>query len=140
MSKRDEVDEKIEGLLSEESRTKTGRVLWLYDKIVELQERGVTIATIEEILNDVCFIEDKLKKGSLKTYLYRIRRKRKQTSGTPDNASRSLMTPAPSSVIAASAESSRKTTSNGLPDIEALEKKAREFMCQSEIESRRSRN
>lgn len=41
MSKKEEVVEKIEGMLSDESRTKAGRVLWVYDKIVELQERGV---------------------------------------------------------------------------------------------------
>ena len=131
MSKKEEIVEKIEGMLSDESRTKAGRVLWVYDKIVELQERGVTIAKIEEILNAVCFVDDKLKSGSLKTYLYRIRKEKKKgkTNDVVPVAAGTAVAPA---TKITPPESSRKRTGNGLPDLELLEKEARELVMRPE--------
>ena len=139
------VNDLLESLLNNASRTKKGRIFEIYETIIELQTKGVSIAKIEKCLNAVCFVDDPLAKGSLKTYLSRIRKEKKKSSVTDGRPTAGIASPPPVTPadkrlgVVEGAEASQKTKSNALPDLEELEKQARERMRQSELESRRSR-
>ena len=131
------VNDLFESLRNNASRTKRGRIFEIYETIIELRTKGVSIAKIEKCLNAVCFVDDNLAKGSLKTYLSRIRKEKEKPSGTGGGAtaviaSSPLPPPDKKSVVKEGAESSRKSPSNGLPDLEALEKEARARFCRPE--------
>jgi hypothetical protein len=151
------VNDSLESLLNDATRTKRGRIFELYETIIGFRTKGVSIAKIENCLNEVCFADDNLAKGSLKTYLTRIRKEKekKRANGTaPVTPAVSVVALVPVAAVAAVAavvadvasaevvevipetkvtppESSRRT-SNGLPDLEALEKEARARFCRPE--------
>jgi len=149
------VGDSLESLLNDATRTKKGRIFELYETIIGFRTKGVSIAKIENCLNEVCFADDNLAKGSLKTYLTRIRKEKekKRANGTaPVTPAVSIVALVPVAPVAASAEvaelaqvaavvaetkttppeSGRKRTGNGLPDLELLEKEARELVMRPE--------
>ena len=162
------VGDSLESLLNDATRTKKGRIFELYETIIGFRTKGVSIAKIENCLNEVCFADDNLAKGSLKTYLTRIRKEKenKRTNGTsPVTPAVSVVALAPAAhaapviSVAASAEVAElaqvaavvaenkttppesicKVTSNGTLDLVEIEKNARERMRRHEMESRRTR-
>jgi hypothetical protein len=80
------VSDLLESLRNNASWTKRGRIFEIYETIIELRTKGVSIAKIEKCLNAVCFVDDNLAKGSLKTYLSRIRKEKEKPSGTGGGA------------------------------------------------------
>ena len=153
------VGDSLESLLNDATRTKKGRIFELYETIIGFRTKGVSIAKIENCLNEVCFADDNLAKGSLKTYLTRIRKEKekKRANGTaPVTPAVSVVALVPVAAPAEVAELAQvaavvaetkatppesicKVTSNGTLDLVELEKNARERMRRHEMESRRTR-
>ncbi len=106
-------------LLTDSTRAKKGRIFELFAEIIYLQKKGVSLARIEDCLNEVCFANDKLKKGCLKTYLYQIRKDKEKASGfggVAESKKEKNKTPA---------ESSQKDTGDVITKQELWEKQAR---------------
>ncbi len=80
MAKKEAVLAKLDEVLeADTTRTKKGRIWPLYDKIVEMKKSGMSVTNIEAHLNKLVFTNgesDKLKPGSLTSYLYQIRKER----------------------------------------------------------------
>lgn len=73
MAKKDEIVADLKDLLeTDNTRSKIGRIWEIYDEIVELQKKGVSMKNIEARLNGRGFA---LKPGNLSSYLYQIKKK-----------------------------------------------------------------
>ena len=107
MSKKHEAVAKLDQLLTDTIGSKKGRILEVFEKIVELRRQRVSIEEIETILNEVYFVNDNLKKGSLSDYLYQIKKDKKKANGVVEVTA---VSPVSASAEVAAAIPESKTT------------------------------